>query len=321
MSLDSEPVSDGHGVISRAMWTVIILGIFSFAAKASLLCRDRIAMRKPFGVRAGRLARRFRLRLIDHQYGEVDSATEADLVVDFYGPKNTFQFPSRSFDSVFKDAMVSSRLDFLRNRALSRDESGDSPGFRAVVDDYETETSTEPWDQGIRDGISKGTVRLNVIYQEHPSGVGKFLESPEIALVGIISQLFFTELSELYAESWTDLIDTGVASATLAGLCTGNDCRTQVSDVFRLRTTWYNKLQFYTEMVKHRQDFPRDFFLEDLLEIDQSDLDLDLKIKSSFKRFHYGIDPRFIDLLWDVPLPERWEFAMANPPRLASRAR
>ncbi len=91
------------------------------------------------------------------------------------------------------------------------------------------------------------------------------------------------------------------------------DLRGEVAELFRLRTTWHTKLEFYDNKLKHHLPFPYDAFLEGLT-LDESNLDGRLSpMKANFKQFYQQIDPRLVDLLWDVPLPPLWELAMAAP--------
>ena len=80
-----------------------------------------------------------------------------------------------------------------------------------------------------------------------------------------------------------------------------------------VRTVWYNKIEFYNDARKGHSELNvavLDKYLS-VASLQGRDAEDEL-VKKSFKRT-VSVDPKIVDLVWNVPLPECWEFAFAVP--------
>ncbi len=235
----------------------------------------------------------------------------SEFVIEFHDLENRFRFPDRSFDIVFRDPIVAERVNFLRQRALARSKVGVLAGYHAVIKDFRTEVAQDFRYEWIRP--EPRVVYLRIHYDIGNLASENFPEAPELAVVGIISELFFNELTDLYAASWRELIDTAEAELKAKGICQA-DCRQQISDVFRLRTTWCNKLLFYEMLLKGHPNYHLDSFLDRLARIPDYH-EVSEAMRTSFTEFYAAsLNPKIIEHVWSVPLPSLWEFGMSNPP-------
>ncbi len=118
-------------------------------------------------------------------------ANVAEVIVEIYDRNGQFDFPARSFDPVFKDPLVGDQLRFLHHRALSRSQGESVASFRAVVNGFKTQVSAESAAPRLpQEGMGPSTVVLSVFYEGNNPQKGPFPEAPELAVVGIVSELF-----------------------------------------------------------------------------------------------------------------------------------
>lgn len=145
-------------------------------------------------------------------------------------------------------------------------------------------------------------------------------ESPQMALVGAISVLFFEELTRTYRPSWDALLDEQTqATKNIAGAPDDDATRrNEIAEIFRLRATWHSKYEFYSEIRTREKEYdPGDLWFQGAWDTEKQNgtPGLETAIRTAFKR-QFPYSPGLVDAIWIVPLPPRWELSISAPTTL-----
>lgn len=222
-------------------------------------------------------------------------ADDPPLIVRVFDPNGVLAGETQSpLLSVLSDSIGADRVQAVRRHLTER-----GRGVRVWLKHWSTF-----WDYVASDGPT-----LDIVF-----GGNRLTEAADVAVMGVIVQIYFEELKIRFASSWRDLVAEQVAALRANGFASWDESilRLEIEELFRLRTTWLLKYEYYVHATERPPTI--DPFLERLRQFvrQTSTWSLEGAMRVDFRAF-YDLDPILVDRLWQVPLPPCWEFALAAP--------
>lgn len=232
---------------------------------------------------------RFTFRVISRK------PSEPSLLVRVFDPYLLFPLESQSpLVPVSRHTTTEGHLQQLRRHLTVK-----KTGVRVWLDHWQTYWDYVPEEPNTLD-IVFGGVTLS--------------EPPDLAVAGILFQVAFDELKVRFAQSWQTLIAEQVAELRADGFSEWDESllRLEIEEVFRLRSTWHLKFNYYNSC-PFRPRWSEPFFDRLNRESEERGTSVvDGEMLTEFRGF-YQLDPRLVSRIWRVPLPPRWELALAAP--------